>query len=252
MLREDEESFGPNNLWVVQGRLFTVVASSCVFVTLVLYDAETDFRFSTGNATINYMLVTAFIALLPLTTIGTLLVGAWTQALHAALIFWVADLPLNVRLLDLGHVHSIFVIILCVAYWRERLLRTVYADELQMEEEREAFKSQMPSYVSIEALTRAQSEGKAIANVFGEVTVLFCDIVNFTSLAERVAPKHLVELLSEVFCRLEEIESVHSVEKVKTIGDAYMAISGTSPETRNSAEDMADFALAILRESRSE
>ena len=197
----------------------------------------------------NYLLVMAFVALLPLTTIGTLLVGLLVQAFHATLIFAFASFPLNVSLFYLGHVSSVLIVVLCVSYWRERLLRQEYANEIRMQEEKETFKAQLLSFTSMEALRRARDGGRSIADVFGEVTVLFCDIVDFTVLAERIAPKHLVELLGTVFLRMDELAAEHHVEKVKTIGDAYMAISGVSDETRNSAEDMAGFALALIREA---
>jgi hypothetical protein len=138
---------------------------------------------------------------------------------------------------------------LCVSYWRERLLRQEFADEIKLQEEKEAFKAQLLSFTSMEAISRSKDRGRSIADVFGEVTVLFCDIVDFTVLAERIAPKHLVELLSNVFLRLDELAAEHHVEKVKTIGDAYMAISGVSDEARNSAEDMANFALSLIEET---
>ncbi len=191
----------------------------------------------------------AFVALLPLTTLGTLLVGSLVLAAYLALIFGFADYPLNVSLFHVGHVSSLFIVIMCVSYGRERLMRQLYADEVRMHAEKEAFKGQLLSFTSMEAISRSKDRGRSIADVFGEVTVLFCDIVDFTVLAERIAPKHLVELLSNVFLRLDELAAEHHVEKVKTIGDAYMAISGVSDEARNSAEDMANFALSLIEET---
>jgi class 3 adenylate cyclase len=235
--------------WQVGAILFGLAGSLCVFMTAILLDAETEFHFEAGTATINYLLVMAFVALVPLTTIGTILLGLIVQAVHAILIFQFASFPLNVSLFYLGHVVSVFVVVICVAYWRERLIRQGFADELRMQEEKETFKGQLLSFMSMETLNRLQHGGRSVADVFGEVTVLFCDIVDFTLLAERIAPKHLVELLSSVFSRIDELAAEHQVEKVKTIGDAYMAIAGASEESPNSAEDMACFALAIMREA---
>jgi class 3 adenylate cyclase len=118
---------------------------------------------------------------------------------------------------------------------------------MKTREEKEAFKAHLLSFTSMEALRRTQGDARSIADVFGEATVLFCDIVDFTSLAERIAPKHLVEVLSTVFLTLDELAAKHGVEKVKTVGDAYMAIAVASNDERDAAENIADFALAVMR-----
>jgi class 3 adenylate cyclase len=191
----------------------------------------------------------AFVALVPLTTVGTFIVGLFVQAVHGALLGGFADFPLNVSLYFAGHVASTFVVVVCVAYWRERLLRQAFADGIKTREEKEAFKAHLLSFTSMEALRRTQDDARSIADVFGEATVLFCDIVDFTALAERIAPRHLVEVLSTVFLTLDELAARHRVEKVKTIGDAYMAIAVASEGGRNAAENIADFALAVMRAS---
>ena len=98
------------------------------------------------------------------------------------------------------------------------------------------------------ALKTCPRERKAPSPMhYGEVTVIFCDIVGFTALADRVAPKHLVEVLNEIFSALDQLAASCHVEKVKTIGDAYMGISGTTDQDRDSAHDAADFALQAQR-----
>jgi adenylate cyclase len=237
--------------WYVGAVLFAFAGTLCVFVTALLLDAETEFRLGIGTATVNFLLVMAFVALVPLTTIGTLLVGLFVQATHAISLLGYSELPLNVSLFLIGHVEGTFFVVLCIAYWRERLMRQGFASEVRTDEEKEAFKAHLLSFTSIDALARAQDGGRSIADVFGETAVLFCDIVDFTVLAERVAPKHLVEVLSTVFLRIDELAAEHHIEKVKTIGDAYMAIAGASDDTRNPSEDMASFALALMREAPS-
>ncbi len=74
-------------------------------------------------------------------------------------------------------------------------------------------------------------------------TILFADIQGFTLLAERAEPARLINLLDEYFSSLDEIGARHGLEKVKTIGDAYMAVAGVlSPDRRHSI----DVCLAAL------
>src|SRR5215510_3291021 len=74
-------------------------------------------------------------------------------------------------------------------------------------------------------------------------TILFADIQGFTLLAERTEPARLVNLLDEYFSALDKIGERYGLEKVKTMGDAYMAVAGVlSPDRRHSI----DVCLAAL------
>ncbi|HEY9862223.1 MAG TPA: adenylate/guanylate cyclase domain-containing protein, partial [Candidatus Obscuribacterales bacterium] len=87
-----------------------------------------------------------------------------------------------------------------------------------------------------------QSPG-AIADSFPEVTVLFADIVNFTQLAARISPTELVNLLNQIFSAFDRLAERHGLEKIKTIGDAYMAVGGVPIPRANHAEAIAEMAL---------
>jgi class 3 adenylate cyclase len=75
-----------------------------------------------------------------------------------------------------------------------------------------------------------KNEG-VIAERFEDVSVLFADIVGFTTMSTQVTPTALVELLNRLFSGFDELCDRHGVEKIKTIGDAYMAVGGV-PEPR--------------------
>jgi adenylate cyclase len=82
-----------------------------------------------------------------------------------------------------------------------------------------------------------------IAEAYPETTVLFADIVGFTPWANRTDPARVVALLDDLFTRFDTVAAEEGVEKVKTIGDAYMAVAG-APEAR---PDHAEAALALAR-----
>ena len=86
----------------------------------------------------------------------------------------------------------------------------------------------------------------SIAEAVGEATILFADLVGFTQLTKRLSPGHLVEMLGEIFTRLDTIAEAKGVEKVKTIGDNYMAVSGVRNASSTSAEAVAEFAIEAL------
>jgi class 3 adenylate cyclase len=90
-----------------------------------------------------------------------------------------------------------------------------------------------------------QGEG-VIADGFGEVTVLFADIADFTSHAERSPPEATVALLNELFSRFDALTESRGLEKIKTVGDAYMVAGGLPGPMPGHAEAMAELALEML------
>jgi class 3 adenylate cyclase len=228
---------------------FAICTTVCIYETLVLLDRETIFHISTGNATLNYSLGLAFLALLPLRPSYTVLGAIGAQIAHALLVWQQPARSATLALFYCFHEACMFMIVCWIAYQRERMLRDEFVREQAISDERDLLKSQLISLVSFDALERARKGDHAVVDAYGEVTVIFCDIVGFTSLAERIAPMHLIELLNEVFSAIDQLALACHVEKVKTIGDAYMAISGTSKEDRNSAEDAAEFALRVTAEA---
>jgi hypothetical protein len=75
---------------------------------------------------------------------------------------------------------------------------------------------------------RLKQDQTTIADGFADVSVMFADIVNFTTLAEELTPKEVVSFLNDVFTRFDELAEKHGVDKIKTIGDAYM-VAGACP-----------------------
>src|SRR2546421_6118772 len=96
---------------------------------------------------------------------------------------------------------------------------------------------------------RLKREEGVIADAHSAVTVLFADIVGFTPLAGRLPPSDVVALLDRVFARWDALAARHGVEKIKTIGDAYMAAAGIPISRDDHAEAIAEMALAMRPEA---
>ncbi len=82
-----------------------------------------------------------------------------------------------------------------------------------------------------------------IADRHEDVTVLFADIAGFTPFAERTSPERLVGFLDDVFSTFDELTRRHGLEKIKTIGDAYMAVGGLPEPRPDHAEAVVELAL---------
>jgi class 3 adenylate cyclase len=87
-----------------------------------------------------------------------------------------------------------------------------------------------------------------IADGFAEVTILFADIVNFTELSKTISPKELVKLLNEIFTGFDQLTEKHGLEKIKTIGDAYMVVGGIPTHRSDHAEAIAEMAFDMQAE----
>lgn len=98
--------------------------------------------------------------------------------------------------------------------------------------------------------TRLINGEKNIADKFDAVSVLFADIVGFTPLAAQKEPKKMVELLNTLFTHFDRLTEYWGVERIKTIGDAYMAAAGAPEPCNDHAGRIAGFAVAILEESQ--
>ena len=85
-----------------------------------------------------------------------------------------------------------------------------------------------------------------IADTYPDVTVLFADIVGFTKLSEGVSAAVLINVLNDIFIRFDTIADHWGLEKIKTIGDSYMAAAGLPIPVPNHAERAANMALDML------
>jgi class 3 adenylate cyclase len=90
---------------------------------------------------------------------------------------------------------------------------------------------------------RLKQEENTIADSFAEVTVMFADIVGFTQLAAETPAIELVEILNVIFSEFDQLADEHGLEKIKTIGDAYMVVGGLPVHIPNHAEAIAGMAL---------
>jgi class 3 adenylate cyclase len=104
--------------------------------------------------------------------------------------------------------------------------------------------------------SRLRGGERVIADRFDDMAVLFADVVGFTELSSRLSPTDVVGLLNMIFSRCDELAERFGLEKIKTVGDAYMVVGGIdhgehddeAHERGGHAADVADMGLAILGE----
>jgi len=92
---------------------------------------------------------------------------------------------------------------------------------------------------------RLKNQQGLIADGHADVTVMFADLVNFTQLTEALSPDKMVELLNTIFTGFDELCEKYGVEKIKTIGDAYMVVGGLNSNRFDYTTKIADLALEM-------
>ena len=92
-----------------------------------------------------------------------------------------------------------------------------------------------------------KEKGEAQAQLYDNVTVLFTDFVNFTKAAEHLSPQNLVNELHTCFKAFDEIISKYNIEKIKTIGDSFLAVAGLPKPSANHAENVVWAAMEIMQ-----
>jgi len=125
------------------------------------------------------------------------------------------------------------------AYHQMEQKRLVELTRLQ--EKEQLLHEILPSHVA-EKIIRGE---KTIAEECHDMTIMFADIVGFTSLSEQLQPSQIIELLNSVYSNLDQLAEMHGIEKIKTIGDAYMAICNTDENLKEHKRQMLTFAKQI-------
>src|SRR5690606_32386832 len=132
----------------------------------------------------------------------------------------------------------------CLEKKRLRDRERAYIRKLRSEQERS---EQLLLNILPRPIAERLKEGqRTIADVFPDVTVLFADLVGFTRMSEQLPPAELVAMLNRIFSMFDQLAEKHGLEKIKTIGDEYMAASGLPMPRPDHAEAMAEMALDML------
>lgn len=135
------------------------------------------------------------------------------------------------------------------------IVRTRIKTHLDLKRERERSESLLLNILPAPIAGRLMAGEKTIANGFVDASILFADIVNFTKIAAQVSPVQLVVILNGLFSRFDLLTEKFGVEKIKTIGDAYMVCAGVPVRRPDHAEAIAEMAFAMqeaLREHNEE
>lgn len=140
---------------------------------------------------------------------------------------------------------------MAAAYGLERFTRLLFLRERELDQQRQRADGLLHNILPAEIVTRLKGRDPAdgsdyIAESYPRVTVLFADLVGSTQQASASTPTQMVKALDQIFSTFDELADRHALEKIKTIGDAYVAVSGTRADELDPVAAAADMALEIL------
>ncbi len=152
--------------------------------------------------------------------------------------------PLVQEVFQIANVTSAFTILAIMSYVYSEAARNA---EAKLALEREKSENLLLNILPVSIAQRLKEDNRVIADHFESATVLFSDIVGFTAMSERITPTQLVDRLNLVFSAFDDLVEKHGLEKIKTIGDAYM-VAGGFPDLRDGhAKDVSALALDMLQ-----
>ncbi len=166
-------------------------------------------------------------------------------ALVFHLVAW-AFLPAYVGVLDVNLSLLLSSYVTAAATTMGLIALTVFYAFRWAEQAREQADTLLANALPVSIVERLKDDPDArIADRHDDATVLFADLVGFTPLSRGLEPEELVALLNAIVLQLDIAAARHGIEKIKTIGDSYMALSGAPVSAQDHAVRMADFALDI-------
>ena len=185
-----------------------------------------------------------FCTALLLTALGSLSTWAFVgNAIFyiAALQLWQTNVASLAPSLALGLFSTVLAWVLAHSIFVARA--EAYVTRQLLAEEREISESLLRNILPNSIAARLKQGQRTIADSFSKVTILFADIVGFTPLSVSMNAEAVVLLLNEIFCRFDALADRHQLEKIKTIGDAYMVVGGLPEPREDAAAAVARMAL---------
>ena len=155
--------------------------------------------------------------------------------------------PQMMHLMNLSNIFSLIIMCMGCSYFYHNAVKEA-RESLQKEFARS--EKLLHNILPRPIADRLKHEEDVIADGFAACSVLFADIVGFTVLSQQMSPKRLVSMLNEIFSAFDNLVLKHNLEKIKTIGDAYMVASGIPFQQGNHALKIAQFALDMRDEMK--
>ncbi len=158
--------------------------------------------------------------------------------------------PVSPEIIHLTHLAIAVTTFLLLSIMAFSFSRTVDTMETQMQYQYHRAENLLRNILPAPVAQRLHQKEQPIADGFPAASILFADLENFTEFSGEIKPKNLVQILNDYFSAFDDLLEPYGIEKIKTVGDAYMVAAGLPEETGDHAELITAFALAMLETTR--
>jgi adenylate cyclase len=154
-------------------------------------------------------------------------------------------LPPDPFVTEMAHHAAVIAVMFILLALTTMFVRDITEAERQLVAANERIEALLENMLPESVARRLREEGHAFADAFASCTILFADLVGFTRYASEHAAADVVDLLDRVFSRFDDLVEQVGVEKIKTIGDAYMVVAGVPVPRADHAVVIAELALRM-------
>ena len=157
------------------------------------------------------------------------------------------QLPTGIVILQSITILPIFGCLVVLRFLLEHQSRAAFLNQVQLSQEKERSEELLLNILPPPIASRLKENPGVIADRIETATVLFADLVGFTAMAAKTDPEVLVHRLNELFGAFDQLVKEHRLEKIKTIGDAYMVAGGIPDTNKEHVGAMVNLAFQMIR-----
>lgn len=222
---------------------YALICLEIVFI-LILYET------TIGNCLVCFLGL-SFVYIMLLDVNPFVFTGFFVQALAVIMYFQKHNIFAKEQVEDsfsvmIANVALIFLTLSFLAFWKRKHVINDYNRQKQINEEQSKNEELLKNIFPSSVINQMKEFGVATAESYSNVTVFHSDIVDFTKTSSSLEPEQVINELNELFTAFDEITEKYDCMRVKTIGDAYIAVCGLPEPDADHAEKMIRCAQAII------
>jgi adenylate cyclase len=168
------------------------------------------------------------------------------MAIYLGALFMV-ETPIYTKLFAAIYVSLLLLVGIFTNWEIDRRARELFVGRQQLNLEREKTETLLYNVLPQSVAKRLRA-GEVVADSFSDISIIFIDVIGFSKLSKQLSPGHLVKQLNSFFLIADECADRYGIEKVKTIGDCYLAVSGGTASNEHGAKDAVSFARDVIME----
>lgn len=225
--------------------LLKVKAPVPIIQEIVLFFIVYVFTFMMGRTSIVTTIITflafLFLYIMVMETNPLLFVFSMTIYLSAVSILitkGITTIPVDTTVTFVGNMIMVALLNFYLAFWKRRHVINELNQDKILSDEQEKTEFLLHNVFPQKVINQLKIDGKAPPEKYENITVLFADIVDFTKTVSSLDPKIVIDELNEIFTEFDKITEKNSCMRIKTVGDAYLAVCGLPDKNEKHAEQL--------------